>query len=159
MAASTLLGTPFIYPYTRKIFPGEQKVVRWHLDSLPILTNPATTEQHSLSSAELSKNKCSHHNVAVRIARQVTLEAFAKTRVMVSSPIIGLFYMKPAHPGNQYQHLQVTPGTVEPAPSREFYFLVNNLHKKPVHAPKGMLVAHCTGLRFHIIDLPQPVRD
>lgn len=126
---------------------------------VPILTKPITIEQQFLSSAEPSRSRSLRNNAVVRIAAKVTLKHSVPTRVMVASHITGLFYLEPAHLGNQYQRLHIAQGIVETVLSRPFYILFRSLHLKRVKLPKDTVVAHGTEPSLIITVIPQPTQD
>lgn len=159
LAVDILSGTPFKERYVREIFSGDRKDLPWHLDPITVLTKPATLERQSLSSTKTFRNRTLHNNAVVRIVRQISMDPFTESRVMVPSSITGLSYMELVPLCNQYQHLHVAPRVAEPARSQTFYILDRNFHSKHVYLAKGMIVAHCTKPPLLIVNLPQSIKD
>lgn len=95
----------------------------------------------------------------MRISRQVKLEPSTGTRATVLSPITKLFYLRPTHFGNQYQHLHLAPKVVEAPRSEAFYIPVSRFHAKCAHLPKGVVVMHSTEPPQLMIKILQPTQD
>lgn len=83
LVVDIIRSIPFIDRYILGAFPKDRQMIPWLSNPVPIFTKAATVRRRLPSSTEPSRYRRPQHDVVVWIAREITIEPSAETRVTV----------------------------------------------------------------------------
>lgn len=142
LAKNVLLGTPFIYRFTCRIFLREGKVIPEYSGPKLILANQFNQSKQLLSNLEPSNHAFALYETIV--AKQGILQSYNETNVTATIPIECLSLPGPEQLTQQYSHLYVAPRIIGTSKDRAFGISISNSLKIVIAAK-----TNCRGKSSH----------
>ena len=151
LAVDVILGTTFMNRNVKSIECMRQRI-RFRDDrTLPILTSDTLTtpakdatvrdkEERPPTIPTGPPNNFQDSNT-VRLARGITIPAMAQLAARVTTKAAGLVFLDPKQALLQRHRVRTANGIVEARPDIPFPIVLANFGKRPVHLPKGTVVA------------------
>ena len=151
LAVDVILGTTFMNRNVKSIECMRQRI-RFRDDrTLPILSSDNVTTPEKDVDARVKEEGAKpepfgppnnfHTSNTVRLAKGVTIPAMAQLPVRVTTKAAGLVFLDPKMALLHRHRVRTANGLVEARPDVPFPVVLANFGKRPVHLPKGTVVA------------------